>query len=182
MVHTIELDLIDRIVRVNDTTTAVVFSSMNVDDERFACHLLCMDACREGKPVVSVNYVESSIVQCLACDDTSHYRVVVDLFEQVLWILARELDTAKVVGVDIAEIGIDLTAKVIIFLRILHDMSTALLDIVPIHILPYHRCLRAADDMAEVLCLVALWIWQDKIDLAFACVMYASHDTECSWC
>ena len=145
---------------------------MHVDHQRLAAHLLGVDAGRVGEPVVGVDNIEGF----LACNHTGHNRVVVDFLEQVLGVAAREIDTAKVVGVEAAEVGIDAVAQVVILLGI-HAVAVAFLHIVPVHVLPYHGRIGSSDDMHEVFFLVALRFRQDEGHITFASIDHTAHNT-----
>ena len=78
MVHTILLDAIHRGIDI--AAAAVEVGGVNVDDEGLAAHVLGVNTCGIGQPVVCMD----DVVLLLACDDASHDGVVVDFLVEVL--------------------------------------------------------------------------------------------------
>ena len=133
---------------------------MHVDHQGLARHLLGMDACRIGEPVVAVD----DVAVHRAGDDACHDAVVVDLLEQVLRIASRKLDAPQVVGAHVVEVAIDVVAQVVVQLRI-HHIADAGLHIVPVHITPCNGRAVRADDVGKILGLVAPGLGNDKGDV-----------------
>ena len=129
-----------------------------MNDQRFATHILCMNAGRVGEPVVCVN----DVVLLLACNDTSHNRVVVDFVLQVIGIASRKLNAAQVIGQAVIKVGINIVAQLIVKLR-RHTVTQTLLVVV--HVAPYDRRFAHADDVHKALVLVAPGFRQTKSDM-----------------
>ena len=77
---------------------------MDVYDEGLTSDLLGMNPCRISQPVVRVDDVEG----LTASDDTCYDGVVVDLLEEVVLVLPRELKAAQVIRRQVGEVRIDM--------------------------------------------------------------------------
>ena len=105
-----------------------------MDAEGFAAHLLGMDACWIGEPVVSMDDVKGLCASHLTGDDG----VVVNLLVEIAWISSGKLHRTEVVDMHIVKIGIDMVAQlVIVFGR--HHVADAVLHIIVVHIAPNDR-------------------------------------------
>ena len=152
VVHTVLLDCIYGGVHV--TAAAVKISCVDVYDQRLAAHLLGVYACGISKPVMRVNYIKLLGAGHYAC----HYRVVVYLLVKVVRISARELYATQIIGVHIAEIGIDMVTEMIIIIRV-HPRVT-LLEHTSVGITPNHRNGVHSHNLHEALVLITPWLGQ----------------------
>ena len=141
---------------------------MHMNHQRLAAHLLGMNAGRIGEPVVRVNDVEL----LSAGNHTGYDRIVVDLFHEVVGIAPRKLDTTQVIGLQIIEICIDMTAKVEILLRV-HAVAVALLHVIPTYIAPGDRGIGGPDYMSKSFILISVGFRYDKGDFNIATLGHA---------
>ena len=148
MVHAVALNGVDRGVDI--AARAVEIRGVDVHHQRFAAHLLGVDARGIGEPVVGMD----DVILLLPSDDARHDGVVVDLFLQIVGIAARKLDATQVVGEPIGEIGVDVVAQgEILFGR--HAIAEALAHIVVVHVAPHDGSFAQPDDVHETFVLVA---------------------------
>ena len=107
---------------------------MHVDAQRLSTHLLGVDTCGEGKPVVSMNDVELLRTSHHSCND----RIVIDFVVKVGRISTSKAHTAEVIDIHIIEVGIDMITITEIVIRV-HDVAHTLLHIVIVDIAPGYR-------------------------------------------
>ena len=167
--HSVELDAEHR--RVGLAARTVELGGVDMDDHRFACYLLGMDSGRIGQPVVAVDDVEIERAGYDACAD----RIVVDLFDKIVGIAARELETSQVVGAHIVEVGVDMVAQPVVEVG-RHDAPDALLDIVAVDVAPGYRSLACADYVGKVAVFVAEGLGDDEGYIHVATLPHAASE------
>ncbi len=116
-----------------------------------------MYARRIGQPVVGVDYIAVNS----ACNNSRHYRIIVDFLKQVIGITPRKLYAAEVIGAHVVEIGIDFVAQTEIQVGI-HHLPYPALNIIAADVAPCHRHLRCADDVGKLPVFIAEWLGYDK--------------------
>ena len=165
IVHTVLLNCEHRGVHI--AAAAVEVGGVHVYHQRLACHLLGMDTGRISEPVVRVYHIEIDS----ACNHTCHYRIVIDLLEQVVGIAARKLNAAEIVGAHVVEVGIDMVAQVEVELRI-HHIAYAALHIVVAYVAPCHWHTVCAHYAGKAALFVTPWLRNDKSDVHVAIVIH----------
>ncbi len=144
-----------------------------MNHKRLAAHLLGVNAGGISEPVVRVNDIEVERARY----HTSHYRVVVNLLNEVVGITARELQASQVVGVHVVKVTVDVVAQVVVELRI-HHIANATLHIVPVHVAPGNGRVVGSDNASKVLGLIAPGLGNDKRDIHVAILGHALCQTE----
>ncbi len=150
---------------------------MDMDAERFAAHILRVDACRVGEPVVGVDDVELFG----ACHDTCNDRIVVDFLVQVAGIASGKLHTSQVVDVHVVEVGIDVVTEPEIGVGV-HDVAYTVFHIVVVDVAPGNRHGVHGNDIGSIAALVAERMWQAQRDVDVALSLQALGDTEVGCC
>ena len=69
-----------------------------------------METCGIGQPVMGVN----DVTGLGTCDHTCYDAVVIDLLEEVVGILARELDGTEVICPEVGEVRIDMIPQMVV--------------------------------------------------------------------
>src|SRR5690554_706076 len=155
VIHTVLLDPVDD--RVWLTPAAVVFRSMYVDNQRFSTYVLGMQTGRVGEPVVGVN----DVVLISPRNNTGYDGVVVGLLQDIARVPARELQTTKIVGIHVVEVGIYVVTHPEILLWI-HELFESRLYRFPADIPPHDGRIVAADYLQKTLIFVAPGLGNNK--------------------
>ena len=106
LVHPVHLDT--EYCGIDIASTAVKVCGMYVHHEWLSRHLLGMDTSGIGQPVMGVN----DVTGLGTCDHTCYDAVVIDLLEEVVGILARELDGTEVICPEVGEVRIDMNYEI----------------------------------------------------------------------
>ena len=161
MVHAVLLDGVDGGVHMAAAT--VVVGGVHVDTQRLAAHLLGVDACGIGEPVVGVDDVELLATR----HHTGNDRIIVDFLVQIARVTACKLHATQVVDMHKVEVGIDMVAVSVIIVGI-HEVAhpTAYVVEVDIAVSDGHTVHRNDARVGAV--LVAPWLRQAEryVDVA----------------
>ena len=121
--------------RIDIAATTVEISSVHMNHQWFARHLLGMNSCRIRQPVVRMNDIKLLLTRYHPGND----RIVIDLFMQIVRITSGKFDASQIIRIETTEVSVDMVAQVIEQLRV-HIASYTSFHIIPTDILPHYRC------------------------------------------
>ena len=161
VVHTVFLDAVNRWVDV--AARAVEVGGVYVDDEGLAAHLLGVDACGIGEPVVGVDDVELLATR----HHTGNDRIIVDFLVQIARVTACKLHATQVVDMHKVEVGIDMVAVSVIIVGI-HEVANPTAYVVEVDVAVSDGHTVHRNDARVGAVLVAPWLRQAEryVDVA----------------
>ena len=139
-----------------------------MDAQWLSANILCMDACRVCKPVVSMYDVKILLTR----HDSSYDRVIVNLLVEILWISTSKLHTAKIVDIHIVEISVNMVTQLEIKVR-RHNIANSRAHIVMADIPPCYRDCIHGNYPCGILAFITPWFRQTKSNVYVALCVQA---------